>query len=172
MSTSASLTTLKPLIVCITTNCGKCLKRWEYQPTIPVFWEACIQDKKWRWNDTWFKIGKGVHQDCILSPCLFNSHAVYIKGNAVQCSSVTQSCPTLWDPMNCNTSGLPVHQQFPEFTRTHVRWWLPGGSDGKASVYNAGDLDSIPWSGRSPGEGNGNPLQYSCLENPMEGEAW
>ena len=39
-------------------------------------------------------------------------------------------------------------------------------------VWNAGDLDSIPGSGRSPGEGNGNPLQYSCLENPMEGEAW
>ena len=38
---------------------------------------------------------------------------------------------------------------------------FPGGSDGKASVYNAGDLGSIPESGRSPGEGNGNPLQYS-----------
>ena len=44
---------------------------------------------------------------------------------------------------------------------------FPGGSDGKASVYNAGDLGSIPGWGRSPGEGNGNPLQYSCLERPM-----
>ena len=42
----------------------------------------------------------------------------------------------------------------------------------KASAYNAGDLGSIPGPGRSPGEGNGNPLQYSCLENPMDGEAW
>ena len=42
----------------------------------------------------------------------------------------------------------------------------------KASAYNAGDLGSIPGSGRSPGEGNGNPLQYSCLENPMDGGAW
>ena len=42
------------------------------------------------------------------------------------------------------------------------------GSDGKASVYNAGDLGLIPGSGRSPGEGNGNPLQYYCLENPMD----
>ena len=40
---------------------------------------------------------------------------------------------------------------------------FPGGSDGKASVYNAGDLGSIPGLGRSPGEGNGNPLQYYCL---------
>ena len=45
-------------------------------------------------------------------------------------------------------------------------------SDSKASAYNAGDPGSIPGSGRSPGEGNGNPLQYFCLENPMDGEAW
>ena len=49
---------------------------------------------------------------------------------------------------------------------------FPGGSDGKAPAYNTGDLGPIPESGRSPGEGNGNPLQYSCLENPMDGEAW
>ena len=49
---------------------------------------------------------------------------------------------------------------------------FPGGSDGKASVYNEGDLGSIPGSGRFRGEGNGNPLQYSCLENPMDGGAW
>ena len=49
---------------------------------------------------------------------------------------------------------------------------FPGGSDGKASAYDAGDLGSIPGLGRSPGEGNGNPLQYSCLENPMEGGTW
>ena len=46
-----------------------------------------------------------------------------------------------------------------------------GGSEVKASASNAGDLGLIPGSGRSPGEGNGNPLQYSCLENPMDGEA-
>ena len=49
---------------------------------------------------------------------------------------------------------------------------FPGGSDGKASAYNVGDLGSILGLGRSPGEGNGNPLQYSCLENPMDGGAW
>ena len=52
-----------------------------------------------------------------------------------------------------------------------LRLDFPGGSDGKASVYNAGDLGSIPGSGRTPGEGNGNPLQYSRLENPMDGGA-
>ena len=45
---------------------------------------------------------------------------------------------------------------------------FPGGSDGKASAYNVGNLGSIPGSGRSPGEGNGNLLQYSCLENPKD----
>ena len=49
---------------------------------------------------------------------------------------------------------------------------FPGGSDGKASAYNEADLDSTPGLGRSPGEGNDNPLQYSCLENPMDGGAW
>src|SRR5574341_143378 len=49
---------------------------------------------------------------------------------------------------------------------------FPGGSDGKASAYNVGDLGSIPGSGRSPREGNGTPLQHSCLENPMDGGAW
>ena len=49
---------------------------------------------------------------------------------------------------------------------------FPGGSDGKESAYDAGDPISVPGSGRSPGEGNGNPLQYCCLENPMDGGAW
>ena len=56
---------------------------------------------------------------------------------------------------------------------TTKKWWgpktskgFPGGSDGKESACNAGDLNSIPGLGRSPGGGHGNPLQYSCLENP------
>ena len=54
-------------------------------------------------------------------------------------------------------------------------WWIcgfPGGSDVKASACYEGDHGSTPGSRRSPGEGNGNPLQYSCLENPMDGGAW
>ena len=49
---------------------------------------------------------------------------------------------------------------------------FPGGSEGKVSVYNAGDLGSIPGLGRSAGEGSGNPLQYYCLKNPMDRGAW
>ena len=57
-----------------------------------------------------------------------------------------------------------IHNTLPSYS--------PGGSEVKASAWNAGDQGLIPESGRSPGEGNGNPLQYSCLENPMYGGAW
>ena len=73
--------------------------------------------------------------------------------------------------MDCSMPGFPVLHNLQEFAQTHVQGF-PGGSEVKASACNAGDLGSIPGSGRSPGEGNGNPLQYSCLENPMEGGAW
>ena len=51
-------------------------------------------------------------------------------------------------------------------------WGFPGGSDGKESACNAGDLGSIPGLGRSLGEGNGYPLQYFCLENSMDRGTW
>ena len=51
-------------------------------------------------------------------------------------------------------------------------WGFPAGSDDKESAHNARNLGSIPRSGRTPGEGNCKPLQYSGWENPMEGEAW
>ena len=77
MSTSALLTTPKPLTVQSTTNCGKFLKRWEYQTTLPASWEICLQvsgnlDME---QQTDSKSGKGVRQGCILSSCLFNSYA-------------------------------------------------------------------------------------------------
>ena len=53
----------------------------------------------------------------------------------------------------------------------NIMWGFPGGSEGKASACNAGDPGSIPGSGRSLGEGDGNPLQHYCLENPTDGEA-
>ena len=136
------------------------------------------------------------------------------------CCSVTQSCLTLCNPMNCSTPGFPVLHYlwsllklvsiesmmpsnhlilcpsllllpsiFPSirvfsnfgcirqpkcwsFSFSISLWGFPGSSDHKSSAYNAGDLGSIPGLGRSPGEGNGNPLQYSCLENPMDHRAW
>ena len=62
------------------------------------------------------------------------------------------------------------HKSYLELIFSHIGF--PGGSEVKASACNVGDLGSIPGLGRSPGEGNGNPLQYSCLENPMDRGAW
>ena len=85
----ASLTTLKPLTVWMTTNCGKFLKRWDYQIILPVSWETSIQVKKQlepcsnkHGTMDWFKIGQGVCQAYILSYCLFNLYAEYIMQNA------------------------------------------------------------------------------------------
>ena len=74
-------------------------------------------------------------------------------------------------------SGLENSMDYPwghkelDMTERLTSLGFPGGSDGKASACNAGDQGLIPGSGRSPGEGNGNPLQHSCLENPMDGGA-
>ena len=66
-------------------------------------------------------------------------------------------------PMNTRRDRLPIL----------VFMGFPGGPDGKESASNAGDLGSIPRLGRAPGGGHGNPLQYSCLENPMDrGALW
>ena len=71
-------------------------------------------------------------------------------------------------PVSCWALNIDMSGKDSEFlTSPHNLWGSPGGSEVKASAWNVGDLDSIPGSGRFPGEGNGNPLQYSRLENPM-----
>ena len=69
-----------------------------------------------------------------------------------------------------HTHSVPAsHQLVPD---THSVTSFPGGSYGKESAWSAGDPGLISGSGRSPGEGNGSPLQYSCLENPMDRRSW
>ena len=67
----------------------------------------------------------------------------------------------------CASSSTAFHMMYSAYILC-----FPGGSEVKASACNAGDLGLIPGLGRSPGEGNSNPLRYSCLENPMDGGAW
>ena len=81
------------------------------------------------------------------------------------------------NPRSFSAVWFNLSHLFPKVDNENTRilyFWkgFPGGSDGKASARNAGDLGSIPGLGRSSGEGNGNPLQYSCLENSMDGGAW
>ena len=93
-STSALLTTPKPLTVWITRNCGKFWTRWESQTTWPASWEICVQVRKQQLEvdmeqtnkqtghgTDWFQTGKGVHQGCILLPCLFNLYSECIMKN-------------------------------------------------------------------------------------------
>ena len=83
-----------------------------------------------------------------------------------------------WNSENINSvpRNPYCHHQFPLpfliFPVLLTDWGFPGGSDGKDSACNARDPGSIPGSGRSPGEEKGNPLQYSCPENPMDRGAW
>ena len=115
------------------------------------------------------------------------------------CAKSLQSCLALSDPVDCNLPGSSVQgilqAKILEWVsmpssrgssrgssrprdQTHISYFsctgkdFPGGSDGKESACDAGDLGSILGLGRPPGEGNGNPLQYSCLENPMDRGAW
>ena len=68
--------------------------------------------------------------------------------------------------------GKEARKVFYTHTHTHTHTGFLGGSIGKESTCNAGDLGLIPGLGRYPGEGNGNPLWYSCLGNPMDRGAW
>ena len=70
------------------------------------------------------------------------------------------------------TIHLSVDRSLSNFRETVEDMDFPGGSDSEASAYNVGDPGSIPGLGRSSGEGNGNPFQHSCLENPMDRGAW
>ena len=74
--------------------------------------------------------------------------------------------------MEITRNGIPFSSQSGPRRYLREDMGFPGVSEGKDSACSAGDLGSIPGSGRCPGEGNGNPLQYSCLENSMDRGAW
>ena len=137
----------------ITANCGKFLKRWEYHITLLVSWETCMQIKKHhleldreQWTDSTWE--KRVDQGGLLSPCLFNLYVEYIGRRQ-------------WHP-------IPV--------------LLPGKSHGQRSLvgccpWGCEESDTTEWlyfhfSLSCIGDGKGNPLQCSCLENPRDSRAW
>ena len=140
-------------------NCGKFLKRGIPDHLTCLLGNLCTGQAATvrirRGTTDWFQIRKGVRQSCISSPCLFNFYAEYIMRNA----------------------GLDEVQAGIKIARRNINN-LRYADDSlvaqrlKASASNTGDLGSIPGLGRSPGEGNGNPLRYSCLENLMDGGAW
>ena len=92
--------------------------------------------------------------------------------NSVNFCSVSFCTARLNLPVTSAISRLPTFALQSSMMKRTFFFCISGGLEVKASASNAGDLSLIPGSGRSPGEGNGNPLQYSYLENPMNGEAW
>ena len=88
---------------------------------------------------------------------------------------ITHSFSGAFKPLIVREASLSRFDCFPY--PFFIQWWpldvvFPGGTDSKESACSAGDLGSIPVLGRSPGEGKGNPLLYSCPENPMDRGAW
>ena len=98
----------------------------------------------------------------------FGSASSFLPELLLHSSPVAHRAPTDLGSSSYSVTSFCLFTLFMGFSRKD----FPGVSDGKASAYNAGNLGSIPGSGRSPGEENGNPFQYSCLENPMDGGAW
>ena len=103
--------------------------------------------------------------------CHFLLQCVNVKSE----SEVAQSCPISIDPMDCSLPGSSVHGTF----QARVLEWgaiafssFPGSLVVRNLPVNAGDTGLIPGFWRSPGEGNGIPLQYSCLRNPRDRGAW
>ena len=92
-------------------------------------------------------------------------------GSPIRNTASHEELQVLYKQLNhIDITGVQISLQHTEsMGRTMLLLIFAGGSNGKVSAYNAVDPGSIPRSGRSPGEGNGNPLQYSCLENPMDG---
>ena len=139
--------------------CGKFWKRWEcHHLTFLLKNLSAGQEATVTGHETtdWFQIGKGVCQGCILSPCFFNLNAEYIMRNA---------------GLEGTQAGIKIARRNINNLR-YADYTFPGGLTDKESTCNVGDLGLIPGSGKSPGEGNGNPLQYSCLENPMDRAVW
>ena len=91
------------------------------------------------------------------------------KGTATHSSILAWRIPWIEQPGRLQSMGPQVQTRPSKF---HVSLGFSGASDGKESACSMEKLCSVPGSGRSLGEGNGNPLQYSCLENPMDGGAW
>ena len=107
-----------------------------------------------------------------LSDFTFTFHFHTLENEMATHSSILAwRIPGTGSLVGCRLWGRRVGHDWSDLAAAAAVTDFPGGSDGEASVHNVGDQGLIPGSGRSPGEGYGNPLQYSYLENPMDGRA-
>ena len=167
---------LKPLTVWITKNCGKFFERWEYQTTLPVSWEICMQVKKqqlepdmgWWTGPNWERTRLG----CILSPCLFNFCAEHIMRNAglQESQAAIKIAGTNLNNLRYTGEGdgTPLQYSCLVNPMDGGAWWAAVHGVLKSQT----DRLHFHFSFSCIGEGNGNPVQCSCLENPRDGGAW
>ena len=99
------------------------------------------------------------------------------KEMAAHSSVLAWRIPGMGEPGGLPSMGSQSLTQLKQLSNSsssssYMHWGFPDGSVAKNLPENAGDVGSVPGSGRPPGERNGSPLQYSCLENPMDGGAW
>ena len=106
---------------------------------------------------------------CVCVCVCAHAHACVWRAGAWK---IIQSITVLILKYKCKILTISKIQYFCHSVLKYFKNSFPSGSEGKVSACSAGDLGLIPGLGSSPGEGNGNPLQYSCLENPMDREAW
>ena len=150
----------------------------------PSLWVS--RSLQWRRGSTadCRRVRSAEHNSACTSPFEWGRHYLYdpyqfgLRSNNTE---GTQPCPSTENWIKVLLSmALPIKTRpsFPHSQSLPLRSFhmplvgFPGGSEVKASACNTGDLGSIPGSGRSPGEGNGYPLQHSCLENSMDREGW
>ena len=115
----------------------------------------------------------------ILTPDTYRVHSLTSFRSSMKCHLHKKDISS--QPIqNCKCTNSPLSPLLFPFCilfyfvllSSNIQYDFPGSSDGKVSAYNVRDLGSIPGLGRSPGEWNDTPLQYSCVENPMDGGAW
>ena len=135
-----------------------------------LLWRESRRDEKEREKESWEQFSQLV---CVKKPgevvknYSTSKYQNCIKWLLLKVSLRWKLCIST-NHQNCFYKVIYLNIKWVEDSLKDIR----GGSDGKASAYNVGDLGLIPGSGKSSGKGNGNPLQYSCLENPMDGGAW
>ena len=112
--------------------------------------------QNWNHSGGWSVPSRGSH--CLPVPCF----GFFGEAPSIELDS------WIWE----EKSQVQVMRLVVRVSQAELHWGFPGGSDGKESACNAGDLGSIPGSGKSPEEGNDSPFKYSCLENPEDREAW